>query len=157
MNRSIIKKSFEIENKRNSKILAAFIKAYCNKSAGEIKNILDDNGKYFDGMNKEMALDYFLKIFNGPNGIKNKYHIVDMEGITCDFRPGEIMLEIRCSDLDFFESKIPWRSKNFGEQIDKEINEIVHQFAFTFRNDKIFTIRKPKKSISLDSPIIYSN
>ena len=69
MNRSIIKKSFKIENKKKSKILAAFIKAYCYKSAIDIKNLLDDYEKYFDGMNKEMANEYFLRILNGPNEI----------------------------------------------------------------------------------------
>jgi hypothetical protein len=34
---------------------------------------------------------------------------------------------------------------------------VIHQFAFSFKEGKIFTIRKPYKAIGLENPVIELN
>jgi len=141
----------------NAKLLEAFSDAYSRKNIEQIRVLLHPFGLYFGTTNMTVALNNFSKIFNGENGIKNKFHITFNEGISCDALPGEIILEIRCSDWDPFKSAIPWKSIGFGIEEDLEMNEVVHQFAFTFKDRKIFTIRTPKKAIELESPTIPLN
>jgi hypothetical protein len=157
MNKTLIHKTPKTEQGLNSRILEAFKSAYSSKDVQNIKHLLHDHGRYFGKMNKEMAAGYFYGIFNGPDGIKDKYHVVENEGVSCDHFPGEIVLEIRCSDWDPFSGDIPWRSKEFGDALDHEMKEVIHQFAFTFLDGKIITIRKPLKAVGLENVIINSN
>ncbi len=157
MNKTLIYKTPKAEQAINSRILEAFKSAYSSKDVQNIKHLLHDHGRYFGKMNKEMAAGYFYGIFNGPDGIKDKYHVVENEGVSCDHFPGEIVLEIRCSDWDPFSGDIPWRSKEFGDALDNEMKEVIHQFAFTFLDGKILTIRKPLKAVGLENVIINSN
>ena len=157
MHKALIHKISKNEQEANANILKAFAFAYASKDVHNIKNLLHTYGRYFGKMNKEMAVGYFFGIFNGPNGIKDKYHIVENEGVSCDHLPGEMVLEIRCSDWDPFSGEIPWRSKKFGDAVDHEMKEVIHQFAFSFKEGKIFTIRKPHKAIGLENPVIELN
>jgi hypothetical protein len=157
MNKTMIHKTTKNEQEANSQILKAFGSTYASKDVQNIKNLLHTYGRYFGKMNREMAAGYFYGIFNGPNGIKDKYHIVENEGVSCDYLPGEMVLEIRCSDWDPFSGEIPWRSKKFGDAVDQEMKEVVHQFAFTFKEGKIFSIRKPHRAIGLEDPVIELN
>jgi len=157
MHKALIHKISKNEQEANANILKAFAFAYASKDVQNIKNLLHSYGRYFGKMNKEMALGYFFGIFNGPNGIKNKYHIVENEGVSCDHLPDEMVLEIRCSDWDPFSGEIPWRSKKFGDAVDHEMKEVIHRFAFSFKEGKIFTIRKPHKAIGLGNPVIELN
>ena len=157
MNKALIHKISKNEQESNANILKAFAFAYASKDVQNIKNLLHTFGRYFGKMNKEMAAGYFFGIFNGPNGIKDKYHIVENEGVSCDHLPGEMVLEIRCSDRDPFSGEIPWRSKKFGDAVDHEMKEVIHRFAFSFKEGKIFTIRKPHEAIGLGNPVIELN
>ena len=74
-----------------------------------------------------------------------------------DNKPGEVVLELRCSNFDPFTDNISIVDKAFGEKPDSSIDETIYRFAFSFKDEKIYSIRVPSKSISENNKLKENN
>ena len=147
----------ELEQLLNTRLLTKFQYVFSANDCSSLIEILHPNGIFFGKMNCDKACGYFHNIFFGKNGISEKFHTEINTGISLDHYPGEFVMELRCSCYDPFTDSITSVKKTFGEKPDPLINESVYRFAFSFKDEKIFTIRIPGKCISDPKPFIENN
>ena len=79
------------------------------------------------------------------------------KGISMDDIPGEVVLELRCSDFNPFTDDAERLNKEFGEAPYLSINELIYRFAFSFKEEKISSIRIPRKCVSVINKVIQNN
>jgi hypothetical protein len=154
---TFIQRCTEEEQKFNSRLLMTFECIFSANSFNNLKEILHPEGKYFEKMNRQKACGYFYNLFFGKDGSSEKFHMEVNRGISMDFKPGEIVLELRCSTFDPFCDNISITKKAFGTKPDPFINEKVYLFAFSFKDEKIFSIRVPKKCVHEITKLISNN
>ena len=153
----MISRVTELEQLVNTRLLTSFQFHFSSNDFYNLREILHPNGVYFGKMNREKACGYFHNIFFGKGGTSEKFHMEINTGIAMDRYPGEFVMELRCSCYDPFTDRITSVKKTFGEKPDPHIDESVYRFAFSFKDEKIFTIRIPGKCISDPKPFIENN
>lgn len=153
----LIQRFTEEEQQFNTRLLSTFETMFSANSFNKLKDILHSKGTYFGKMNREKACGLFFTIFFGKDGCNEKFHMEVNKGISMDHIPGEVVLELRCSDFNPFTDDADRLNKEFGEAPDSSINEIIHRFAFSFKDEKIFSVRIPGKCIPDSSSLIYNN
>jgi ketosteroid isomerase-like protein len=153
----LIQRFTKEEQQFNSRLLSTFETMFSANSFHNLKGILHEEGVFFGRMNREKACVYFYNIFFGDNGSSEKFNLEVNRGISMDNRPGEVVLELRCSNFDPFTDNVSIVDKAFGEKPDSSIDETIYRFAFSFKDEKIFTIRVPRKSISENNKLKENN
>ncbi len=129
----------------NMRLLTTFEFIFSANDFHNLQGILHDNGRYFGKMNKEKACGYFYHLFFKKGGTSEKFQLHTLRGITLDHTPGETVLELRCSNQNPFIDDRAVEKRNFGEAPDTSIDEKVYRFAFSFKDEKIYSIRIPGK------------
>jgi hypothetical protein len=157
MKEVMISRVTELEQLVNTRLLTSFQFHFSSNDCYNLREILHPNGVFFGKMNREKACGYFHNIFYGKGGTSEKFHMEINTGIALDRYPGEFVMEIRCSSYDPFTDDIAMVKKPFGANPDPKIHESVFRFAFSFKQDKIYTIRIPGKCISDPKPFIENN
>jgi len=122
-----------------------------------IESFLHEDGRYFENMNNKRALGYFYNLFFKNGGTSEKYNLEINNGISLDHLPGEAVVEFRYSTCYPQSELAHLVKKQFGEKPDSRIEELVLRLAFTFCDDKIKTIRIPRKAIGDINRLIINN
>ena len=149
---------FTIEEQQfNSRLLSTFETMFSANSFHNLKGILHAEGVFFGRMNRDKACGYFYNIFFCENGSSEKFNLEVNRGISMDNKPGEVVLELRCSNFDPFSDNVSIVDKAFGEKPDFSIDETIYRFAFSFKDEKIYSIRVPRKSISENNKLKENN
>jgi hypothetical protein len=129
----------------SQRLLDTFKTIFSSTNFSHLKDILHNEGVFFGKMNRDKACGYFYNLFFNEGGTSEKFHIQFLRGITLDRYAGENVLEIRCSEFDPFTFDYAVINKKFGDELDLTINESIFRFAFSFKDDQIYTIRIPGK------------
>ena len=145
MKNSTIVKVSEDEKLQNTNLLRVFSNAFAANDIVNIQNMLHDQGVYFGKMNKMKAIGYFHKLFFAENGIHGKFKIDINRGFALGHFSGKEVLEFRWSDFDLFINPPNEITEPFGTKENKNINEKIIRFVFSFKDGKIFTISIPDK------------
>jgi hypothetical protein len=132
----------------NTQLLSDFEFAFSSNDCKNIFKMLHPDGLFFNKNNRYKACGVFFNIFFGEQCIDKNFHMEVNRGVTIDKFPGEVVLEFRSSDIDPFTNDVNLINKKFGEKPDQRIKEVVHVLAFSFKDNKIFTIRIPGKCVS---------
>ena len=154
---NLIQRFTKEEQQFNSRLLSTFETMFSANSFHNLKGILHAEGVFFGRMNREKACGYFYNIFFGDNGSSEKFNLEVNRGISMDNKPGEVVLELRCSNFDPFSDNISIVDKAFGEKPDYRIDETIYRFAFSFKDERIYSIRVPRKSISENNKLKENN
>jgi hypothetical protein len=157
MSTTIIQRVSLEEQILNTQLLSAFEYAFSSNECKNIYQLLHPHGIFFSKYNRQKACGVFHNIFFGAKRIDNIFHLEVNRGITIDNYPGEVVLEFRSSDIDPFTDDVNHMGKKFGEKPDKRIKEVVNVFAFSFKDNKIYTIRRPEKCISEFNSMLENN
>ena len=153
----LIQRFTEEEQEFNSRLLSTFETMFSANAFNKLKGILHPEGTYFGKMNREKACGHFYNIFFGKDGCSEKFNMEVNKGISMDHIPGEVVLELRCSDFNPFTDDAEKLNKEFGEAPDLSINELIYRFAFSFKEEKISSIRIPRKCVSVINNIVQNN
>jgi hypothetical protein len=143
MHTTWIKQFAEEDQKVNSHTLFKFECAYSACDLYTLMDLLHPEGRFFERMSRDRACGFFQNVFFGREGTSKKFNLEICRGITTDAIPGENVVEFRSSNFDPFADDIAMLDKELGELPDKRIQEIVHRFAFSFKDHQIYTIRVP--------------
>jgi hypothetical protein len=157
MNTIKIKLISETEKIANNLLLSAFETIFCANNYNKMKVFLHVDGCFFGRLNRDKACGYFYNLFFDEIGISKKNQIYSLKGISIDNIPGEIVLEMRCSDFGSFNADCSITKKQFGDQPDIKQNELVCRFAFSFKDCAIYSIRIPGKCIGEFEKLIKNN
>jgi len=157
MSEAIVNRVSGVEQMLNTRLLSTFECIFSASDFNNLKGILHPSGKYFGKLNYLKACGYFYTLFFGKDGSSEKFHMEVNRGVSMDQFAGEAVLELRCSTFDPFSDNPKKVKKEFGEKADQSINETVYRFAFSFKDDKIFTIRIPGKCCSEITNMIQNN
>ena len=141
----------------NTRLLSSFELMFGSYHFKHILDVLHENGKFFGTMNRIKAGSYFYNLFFKEGGTSEKFHMEINRGITLDHIPGEPVLEFRCSVFDPFADEFERCKKPFGAPPDPTIKESVFRFAFSFKDELIYTIRIPGKCTHVIKPLIDNN
>jgi hypothetical protein len=137
MKKGMSKKCSLNEQILNENLLKSFSMVFNSRDPYCLSLLLHDNGVFFEKMNKTMAEGYFCKLFMNPKGIGKYFDVEIIHAISADHIPGEIVLQFYCSK---FKTD---REINLGISADQK----VYSFAFSFEDERIFSIRKPKRIV----------
>jgi hypothetical protein len=143
MNQVALKKISEREKKVNTQVLEQFKRAFLNKDMEEMEDLFHEKGVFFNRKNKHKVLAYLHKCFKQVSSIEKGFHIEILEGYSFDYFPCEPVLEFRYPDFNPFEDDLEKFKSSFGSEENNAYNEIVFRFAFDFRDDKIYKLRRP--------------
>jgi hypothetical protein len=138
MNELKINKCTEKEKESHNNLLKSFSLVFGSKDPYNIGLLLHDNGLFFGGMNKIRVESYFFNFFFNKNLLSDYYNLDIEKAISMDHLPGEEVLIFRFYPLDTDRQKL----------LKLPIEEKVMTFAFTFKDELIYTIRKPLKTLN---------
>lgn len=157
MNTINIKLISETEKIASTRLLSTFETIFCASNFNKMKGILHEDGCFFGRLNRDKACGYFYNMFFDEIGTSGKNQIYSIKGISVDQIPGEIVLEMRCSDFGPFNADCSIIKKQFGEKPNLEQNELVYRFAFSFKDNAIYSIRIPGKCTGEFENLIKNN
>ena len=161
MRKNLIQKFSEEEMGMNSDLLNDFSHAFSSYDINAILDLLHDQGRFFNGMNKGKAAGVFHNMIHGPQGIKSRNSFKYNRGISLDIFPGQEVLEIRCYNQRFDDDSCfdfeGYLGPKFGDPIVHSKNEIIYRFVFRYFEYKIFDLKMAQKAVSNSQKIISNN
>jgi hypothetical protein len=122
----------------NENLLKSFTHVFTSHDVYNFGLMLHEKGIFFEKMSKTRAESYFFALYFQPNGIKSHYDIDVTRAISSDHRPGEVVLQFSCAK---FRTE---REENLGLMPERK----VFYFAFTFKDELIYSIRVPKSIVT---------
>jgi hypothetical protein len=135
---AIINKFSHEERIVNEKLLTSFTHVFASHDVYNFGLIFHDKGIFFEKMSKTRVESYFFALYFQPNGIGDYYDIEVERAISTDHLPGEVVLKFNCAQ---FRTE---REENLGIMPEKK----VFYFAFTFKDELIYSIRVPKSIVT---------
>jgi len=159
--KNLIQKFSEEEMGMNSDLLNDFSHTFSSSDINAILDLLHDQGRFFNGMNKGKAAGVFYKMIHGPKGVKSRNSFKYNRGISLDIFPGQEVLEIRCYNESFDDDSCfdfeGFRGPKFGDPIVHSKNEIIYRFVFRYFEYKIFDLKMAQKAVENSQIIISKN
>ena len=132
-----IQKFTEEEKQSHDNLLKSFLLVFGAKDAYNIGLLLHEDGVFFESMNKTRVESYFFNLFFNKKEIVDHYNLDIDKAISMDHLPGEEVLIFRFYPIDDERNKL----------LKLPIEEKVFAFAFNFKDELIYRIRKPRKYI----------
>lgn len=125
-------------------LLRSFSLVFCSRDQYNIGLLMHDDGLFFEKMSKTVAESLLFSALFNDVGLGGLYNIEVKHGISMDYLPGEPVLEFHCSEYKRLKTE-----EDEGEEYKELINQNkkipkTYRFAFSFKDELIFTIRKPK-------------
>lgn len=161
MRNNLTKRFSDREKERNSDIMNDFCYAFSASDINGLMNLLHENGRFFNDLNKGRAAGELHKMMNGPKGIKSRNAFKYNRGISLDIFPGQEVLEIRCYIQNFEDDSMfdldGFMGPKFGEPAVEGKNEIVYRFVFRYQDFKIIELKMAGKTIGNPKRIISNN
>jgi hypothetical protein len=144
MNNVKINKITKEESSVHDNLLKSFTLVFCSRDVYNIGLLLHDNGLFFNKMNKTVAESLLFSVLFNDLGLGGLYNIEVKQGVSTDHFPGEPVLEFHCSEYPRLKTE-----EDEGEEYKELINTNkkipkTYRFAFSFKDELIFTIRKPR-------------
>ncbi len=147
MNQVVIKQVTEEEIIQQEELKQQFISAVLSENIAKITHLLDPRGCFFGKFNRGQAMVYLIKKFDKVKNIPDRENMNISEGYSFDHKPKQDVIEFRFSVFgsDFIGDT--YSPPSFGTAKRPEFNEGIIRLAIEFKDDKIFSIRHPKKVI----------
>ena len=129
----------------NSFLSKSFIETIRYKKFEKLKDLLHDQGVYFQSKNKSEAILHLENLINLK--ASGKFNVYTNHGLTMDLDFVNEVIEIRFIDCinaflyqdNYFNTKAP----KFGSNPNKKIREVLFRFCFEFKDGKIYKISTP--------------
>lgn len=111
----------------------------------QLKKLLHTEGTFYDNYKYDEGVKRLHMLFEK---LSTKFiHVEFNNGFTADHLPYEHVIEFRFSNFDDFGGSRKPIEKKFGTPSDKSIREIVFYLAFSYKDNKVFSIRIPEKYV----------
>ncbi len=111
----------------------------------QFKKLLHPEGTFYDDYKYDEGVKRLHMLFEK---LSTKNFYVELNnGYTADHFPYEHVIEFRCSHFDDFGGSRKPAKKKFGTPSDKSIKEIVFYLAFSYKENKVFSVRIPEKYV----------
>jgi hypothetical protein len=123
-------------------LLKSFSLVLCSRDKYNVGLLLHDEGLFFDKMNKTVAEAHLFSIIFNEIEFGKLYNIEVRHGVSLDHLPGQPVMEFHCSEYTRIKTKED-EGEEYKELINKKIPK-TYRFAFSFKDELIFTIRKPQ-------------
>lgn len=146
----------EQEQLDNMTILNEFYLAFISGIIRNAGDFLHENGVFFGKWNKGRALGYLHQLIHNDVNLTSAEFVYFNLGFSNDNRIGERVIEIRFVPIYEWNEE-GYVKSNFDSPANATLNETVYQFAVTFKDLKIFSLRHPKRSIKSIDHFIKSN
>lgn len=141
------------EIKTNSKLLRTFAALFSAKNPEALMDLFHPNGRFLNIPSRATLNGYLFEILQTRVGVVDHFCTQVNYGFTNDFHPGQHVVEFRFMEFDPFRD-CPENDptinlgKGLGEPGDPRLNEIVRVYALTFKDEKIYSLRVPKKFVA---------
>jgi hypothetical protein len=147
MNQVVIKQVTDEEIIQQEELKQQFISAILSENIAKITQLLDPRGCFFGKFNRGQAMVYLIKKFDKVKNIPDRENMNISQGYSFDHQPKQDVIEFRFSvyGSDFIDDT--YSPPSFGTAKRPEFNEGIIRLAIEFKDDKIFSIRHPKKVI----------
>jgi len=117
----------------------------CFPDMEQFKKLLHPEGTFFENLKYDEGVMKINMLFEKLSA-KN-FYIELNNGYTADHLPYENVIEFRCSHFDDFGGRRKPAENKFGTPSDKSIREIVFYLAFSYKENKVFSVRIPEKYV----------
>ncbi len=130
-----IQKFTDEEKQSHDNLLKSFSLAFGAKDPYNIGLLLHEEGVFFENMNKTRVESYFFHLFFSKKELVDHYNLEIEKAFSMDHFPGEEVLVFRFYPIDDERNKL----------LKLPIEEKVFAFAFNFKDELIYRIRKPRR------------
>ena len=111
----------------------------------QLKKLLHPEGTFYDNYKYDEAVNRLHLLFEKLS-VKG-FYIEMNNGYSADHLPYQHVIEFRCFHCDDFGGSRKPAEKIFGTPSDKSIREIVFYLAFSYKENKVFSVRIPEKYV----------
>jgi len=147
MNQVVIKQVTEEEIIQQVELKQQLIAAILSENIAKMTELLDPKGCFFGKFKRGQAMVYLIKKFNKVKNLPDRENMNISQGFSFDHHPKQDVIEFRFSVFgsDFIGDT--YSPPSFGTAKRPEFNEGIIRLALEFKDDKIYSIRYPKKVI----------
>ena len=147
MNQVVIKQITEEEIIQQVELKHQLIAAILSENISKMTELLDPKGCFFGKLNRGQAMVYLIKKFNMVKNLPDRENMNISQGFSFDHQPKQDVIEFRFSVFGSDFKGDTYNPPSFGSAKRTEFNEGIIRLALEFKDDKIYSIRYPKKVI----------